>query len=43
MMAPYVLPHRLLITPESRMRGLRTADVVTEILDGVPVPRPGSN
>lgn len=43
LMAPYVLPHRLLITPESRMRGLRTADVVTEILDGVPVPRPGSN
>lgn len=43
MMAPYVLPHRLLATPESRMHGLRTADVVTEILDGVPVPRPSGN
>ena len=43
MLAPYVLPHRLLTTPESRMNGLRTADVVTEILNGVPVPRPSGN
>jgi MoxR-like ATPase len=43
MMAPYVLSHRLLTTPESRMHGLRTADVVTEILDGVPVPRPSGS
>lgn len=35
-----VLPHRLLVTPEVRMRGVRTIDVVNEILDGVPVPRP---
>lgn len=41
-LARYVIPHRLLVTPESRMRGSRPIDVVTEILDGVPVPRPGN-
>lgn len=35
-----VIPHRLLVTPEVRMRGVTPTDVVTEILDGVPVPRP---
>ena len=39
-LAPAVIPHRLLVTPEVRMRGVRPSDVVTEILDGVPVPRP---
>jgi len=42
-LAGHVIPHRLLVTPESRMRGARPADVVTEILDGVPVPRPGGS
>ncbi len=41
LLAPYVLPHRLLLTAESRMRGLGIHDIVTEIIDGVPVPRPG--
>ena len=40
-LARYVIPHRLLVTPERRMRGARPIDIVTEILDGVPVPRPG--
>ena len=40
-LARHVIPHRLLVTPESRMRGARQGDVVTEILDGIPVPRPG--
>ena len=40
-LARYVIPHRLLVTPESRMRGTRPIDIVPEILDGVPVPRPG--
>ncbi|MEM7141477.1 MAG: MoxR family ATPase [Actinomycetota bacterium] len=35
-----VIPHRLLVTPEVRMRGVSPDDVVAEILDGVPVPRP---
>ena len=39
-LARYVIPHRLLVTPESRMRGARPIDIVTEILDGVPVPAP---
>ncbi len=39
-LARVVLPHRLLATPESRMRGVRPTDVITEIIDGVPVPRP---
>ncbi len=40
-LARVVLPHRLLVTPEVRMRGVRPTDVVTEILDSVPLPRPG--
>ena len=40
-LARYVIPHRLLVTPESHMRGARPIDIVMEILDGVPVPRPG--
>ena len=39
-LAQVVMPHRLLVTPEVRMRGVRPTDVVTEILDGVPIPRP---
>ena len=38
-LALVVLPHRLLPGVESRMRGVRAADVVTEIIDSVPVPR----
>lgn len=38
-----VMPHRLLVTPEVRMRGVKPSDVVAEILDGVPVPRPESS
>ena len=37
-----VMPHRLLVTPEVRMRGVKPSDIVAEILDGVPVPRPES-
>ena len=37
-----VIPHRLLVTPEVRMRGVKPSDVVNEILDSVPVPRPES-
>ena len=41
-LARVVLPHRLVTTPESRMRGVGPSDIVTEIIDGVPVPRPSS-
>ena len=40
-LAPAMLPHRLLPKPDSRVRGLRSSDIVTEIIDSVPVPRKG--
>lgn len=40
LMAPYVMPHRLLVSSESRMQGIGAEDIVTEIVDGVAVPRP---
>ena len=40
-LAPAMLPHRLLPKPDSRVRGLRSDDIVTEIIDSVPVPRRG--
>ncbi len=40
-LAPVMLPHRLLPKPEGRVRGLRSSDIVTEIIDSVPVPRKG--
>ncbi len=39
-LAPFVLPHRLIVSPESTLRGVRSVEVLAEILDGVPVPRP---
>ena len=41
-LAPAMLPHRLLPKPDSRVRGLRSGDIVTEIIDSVPVPRKGA-
>jgi len=38
-LAPSMLPHRLLPKPDSRVRGVRSSDIVTEIIDSVPVPR----
>ena len=35
-----VLSHRIRLTPESSVRGLRSTDVITEILDQVAVPAP---
>lgn len=40
-LAGVMLPHRLLARPDSRVRGLGSADIVTEIIDSVPVPRKG--
>ena len=39
-LAPFVIPHRLIVSPEGTLRGIRPSDVLAEILDGVPVPRP---
>ncbi len=38
-LAPSILPHRLMPKPDSRLRGVRSNDIVTEIIDSVPVPR----
>jgi MoxR-like ATPase len=37
-MAPYVLVHRLLLTPRSKRSGVKSEDLVREILDRVKVP-----
>jgi MoxR-like ATPase len=38
-LAPSVLEHRLVVSPEARLRGVDSADVVRGVLDGVPIPR----
>ena len=37
-MAAAVLTHRIILRPESRLRKVTAATVVTEVLDAVPVP-----
>jgi MoxR-like ATPase len=37
-LAEPVLAHRLMITPEAQLAGMRSADVISEILRTVPVP-----
>ena len=38
LLAPYVLTHRVLISPATRLRGRRLADVLMDVVDTVPVP-----
>jgi MoxR-like ATPase len=42
-MAPYVLPHRIIIRPESRIRGIQSEDIVEQVLQQVSVPIIGSD
>ena len=37
-LAPYVLTHRLVISPQTRLRGRTPAAILAEIIDTVPVP-----
>jgi MoxR-like ATPase len=37
-LAPFVLTHRILISPQTRLRGRRPEEVVSEIVNTVPVP-----
>ncbi len=39
-LAPAALGHRLLLTPDAELRGVRTADLVDDILDRVEPPTP---
>jgi MoxR-like ATPase len=38
-LAPAILRHRLVLSPESALEGIRPDDVVARVLDAVPVPR----
>ena len=37
-LAPSVTAHRIILSPSARMRGVRTVDVIAELLEEVPVP-----
>ena len=37
-LAPYVLPHRLILSSSARLRGRDTIAIVQELLESVPVP-----
>ncbi len=37
-MSPHVLVHRLIVNPQTRLRGRTSSDVVREVVDTVPVP-----
>ncbi|MFB0533932.1 MAG: AAA family ATPase [Anaerolineae bacterium] len=37
-LAPYVLTHRIIISPQTRLRGRTPEEVVMEVVDSVPVP-----
>jgi MoxR-like ATPase len=41
MMAPFVLPHRLILSTQARLRGRDVDEVLAEILARVPVPIEG--
>jgi MoxR-like ATPase len=38
-MAPPVLRHRLILTPDAELEGTRPDQVITAVLNSVPVPR----
>jgi MoxR-like ATPase len=38
LLAPYALTHRIMISPATRLRGRRLADVLMDVIDTVPVP-----
>lgn len=37
-LAPHVLTHRLMISPQAHLRGRKTSDLIADIVDAVPVP-----
>jgi len=37
LMAPHVLPHRMIVTPEAELRGLTSEEILREILTEIPV------
>ena len=41
LMAPHVLTHRLMISPQAQLRGRQPSELVADIVDSVPVPVEG--
>jgi len=37
-LAPYVLTHRLVVNPQTRLRGRKPEDIVRDVVNTVPVP-----
>ena len=37
-MAPYVLTHRLMVNPQTRLRGRSPEDIIHDVVETVPVP-----
>jgi MoxR-like ATPase len=37
-MAPFVLTHRLMVNPQTRLRGRKPEDIIRQIVEIVPVP-----
>jgi len=37
-LAPHVLTHRLMISPQAQLRGRKMEELITDIVEGVPVP-----
>jgi MoxR-like ATPase len=37
-LAPHVLTHRLMISPQAQLRGRRISELVSDIVEAVPVP-----
>jgi MoxR-like ATPase len=41
LMAPSVLTHRLMISPQAQLRGRQPSELVADIVDSIPVPVEG--
>jgi MoxR-like ATPase len=37
-LAPYVLTHRLMVNPQTRLRGRKPEDIIRDVVNTVPVP-----
>ena len=37
-LAPYVITHRIILSPQMRLRGRKPEEIVTDIVNTVPVP-----
>jgi len=40
-LAPYILSHRLMISPQAQLRGRKIEELISDIVEAVPVPVEG--